>query len=273
MRYTLEQFIADYPNEDKCLEYLFLNRAQKTCSTCGSSKYYRVTKRKAFVCKNGHYFHPLKGTIFEKSRTSLRRWFFVIYLFSVSKNGVAATEIQRHLGVTYKTAWRMGHQVRKLMKQDDDLVLFGTVEVDELYIGGRRRIKKKYSNKIPVYGFLQRNGKLKAYVMDGVNKSVAKKMLHEQLMYGSTLYADDSSIYHGSNKYYKHGVTVHSKFEFVRGDTHTNSIEGFWGQLKRALHGTHHSVSKKWLQAYVNEFVFRYNYRSVPIFYELLSRC
>lgn len=231
MRFNLKSFLALYATEDACLEYLLYKRKLGHCKVCNSSRLYRVHGRKSFVCYNGHQVYPLKGTIFEKSRTPLNLWFYAIYLFSVSRNGVAATELQRHLGVTYKTAWRIGHLIRKLMSQDNEEVLYGIIEIDEVFIGGYRRSSAKYRKKIKVYGLIQRGGIAKAYVVDGVNKTVSLRILKDNVLYGSEVYTDDSTVYRWIDKFYKHFATIHSKYEFVRGTVHTNTIEGFWSQL------------------------------------------
>src|ERR1700755_1825443 len=148
MRYTKKQFEADFPNDDVCLNTIFQNRYGhvKTCPKCAvvGTKFYRVTGRKCYACMHcGYQLHPLAKTIFHKSETPLTSWFYAIYLFSVSKNGVSAKEIERHLGVTYKTAHRMCRQIRKLMAGDNDF-LAGEVEVDETYIGGHRKLAQKF---------------------------------------------------------------------------------------------------------------------------------
>src|SRR3989344_5492634 len=154
MRYTIKQFNEEYPDDNACLEAVFQNRFGdvKFCPKCGAeTKFYRVKKRQCYACMHcGYQLHPLAQTIFRKSETPLKSWFYAIYLFSVSKNGVSAKELERHLGVTYKTAWRMAKQIRLLMQQDVEQ-LTGTVEVDETYIGGRTTWAKKYQNKTGVY--------------------------------------------------------------------------------------------------------------------------
>jgi transposase len=266
MKYTISQFLREFSSDDVCLSYLFKNK----CPKCPSKRFYRIKDRPAFICNQGHHIHPLKGTIFEKTRTPLVSWFYVIYLFSVSKNGVAAKEVQRHLGVTYKTAWRMGHQIRKLMKQDPSEVLFGTVEIDELFVGGRRRTSSK-RKKVPIYGLIQRGGLAKTFVTDSVNKTTATKILRDHVMYGSNLNTDDATIYRATGRNYNHTFTVHSRFQYVDGDTHTNTIEGSWGQLKRSFHGTYHYVSKRHMQAYVDEFIYRYNHRGDNLLFLMLD--
>lgn len=127
MKYTIRQFQADFPNEDVCLEYVFKKRFPE------ANQYYRVKGRKCWANPQGEQIHPLAGTIFEKSSTLLTLWFYAILLFSQSKNGVAAKELERQLGVTYKCAWRMARQIRSLMSDSSD-PLIGEVEVDETYI-------------------------------------------------------------------------------------------------------------------------------------------
>lgn len=270
MKYALSQLLAEFSSNDICLNYIFQN-SYKHCPNCSGSTFYRIKNRPAFICRCGHQIYPLKGTIFEKSRTPLISWFYVIYLFSVSKNGVAATEIQRHLGVTYKTAWRMGHQIRKLMRSDDR-ILEGIVEVDETYIGGRHRKFLKYKKKFPVFGAVERGGSIRATHVKSTGVRVLLPEIYRTVKPDTQIYSDEWGAYKKLSRYgYRHDTVVHSKYEWARENVHTNTIEGFWGQLKRSLHGTHHSVSKKWLQSYVDEFVFRYNHRNEPTFHKLLS--
>src|ERR1035437_5922895 len=137
MRYTFKDFRTEYPDDEACLKAVLVNRFGDTCPKCGvvGTKFYPITGRKAFACLHCRkHVYPLADTIFRKSETSLWNWFYAIYQFSVAKNGVSAKELERHLGVTYKTAWRMVKQIRLLMSSDDNH-LVGDVEVDETYIG------------------------------------------------------------------------------------------------------------------------------------------
>ena len=155
MRYTVKQFRLDFPSDDACLDTIFENRygEVKTCPGCGviGTKFYRVTGRKCYACEwCGYQLHPLAQTIFHKSSTPLTDWFYAIYLFSVSKNGVSAKEIERHLGVTYKTAHRMARQIRSLMSEDGTIGGFDTpVEIDETYIGGRHKKAERTVRRAP----------------------------------------------------------------------------------------------------------------------------
>lgn len=275
MRYTFKQFKAEYPDDEACLKSVLENRYGNTCPRCGvvGVKWHPITGRKGFVCSEcDRHIYPLADTIFRKSETSLWNWFYAIYLFSVAKNGVSAKELERHLGVTYKTAWRMCKQIRLLMQQEADK-LTGTVEVDETYIGGKTKQNKKYQNKTGVYGVTERGGTAKAVVAyGGVNATTAIPFLHATVEQGSKVMSDESRIYNRVKRNYYHDFINHSQEEYVRGDVHTNTIEGFWGQMKSSIKGTYHAVSPKYLQSYVNEFVFRYNYRAMPVCPVLLER-
>lgn len=275
MRYTLKDFKTEYPNDQACLLAVLENRYGNTCPRCGvvGVKWHPITGRKGFVCSEcDRHIYPLADTIFRKSETSLWNWFYAIYQFSVSKNGVSAKELERTLGVTYKTAWRMCKQIRLLMQQEADK-LTGTVEVDETYIGGKAKQNNKYGNKTGVYGVTERGGAAKAVIAHGgINATTAVPFLKASVEAGSTVMSDESRIYNRVKRDYIHSYVTHSKEEYVRGDVHTNSIEGFWGNMKNAISGTYHCVSPKYLQSYVNEFVFRYNYRAVPIAPVLLER-
>lgn len=280
MRYTKKQFEAEYPDDDACLESVFQERFGdlKYCPKCGAeTTFYRIKKRPVYSCMHcGYQLSPLADTIFRKTTTPLRDWFYAIYLFSVAKNGVSAKELERHLGVTYKTAWRMCREIRKLMADEESGMLGGsgkTVEVDETYIGGKHPKKLGYSKKEVVFGMVERNGKAKAKQV----KSSGVRVLIPEIIAGITpdaiINSDEYGAYRKLKGYgYSHTTVNHSKLEYVRGVSHTNTIEGFWSQLKRSVDGTYHAVSPKYLQSYLNEFTFRYNYRDVAVCPVLLER-
>lgn len=288
MRYTFKKFQELYPNDDACLEAIFQNRFGdlKACPRCGvvGATFHRVKKRQCYACAHCAYqLHPLAGTIFRKSSTPLTNWFHAIYEFSVAKNGVSAKELERKLGVTYKTAWRMAKQIRLLMQQDTDMLGGSgqTIEADETYVGGVR--KKRYQqsqweNKTAVVGIVEKEketGQLKAFATKHADATVTIPFLKSNIALGSTIHTDESRIYTRVKRDFDHAFVNHSKYEYVKAGVSTNTIEGFWSQLKRSLDGTHHAVSPKYLQSYVNEFVFRYNFRDVavcPILLELAAK-
>ncbi len=281
MKYTISQFKKDFPSDIHCLHYLFRNRYGKRviCPKCGNrGGFYHARKRKCYACSRcGYQIHPSAGTIFHKSSTKLTNWFFAIYLMSKSKNGVSAKELQRHLGTTYKTAWRIGNQIRSLMKQDDEK-LDGTIEADETYIGGVKKGKHGCEDKIPVMGIVQRGGKIKSKQIPNNQTQTLLGMLRDNVKFGSHLITDENSIYKKVGRIgLFHDAVKHSIKEYVRGGVYTNTIEGFWSQMKRSIDGTYHSISAKHLQSYIDEFVYHYNHRfsssfSSSLFHDLLSR-
>jgi transposase-like protein len=277
--FTFNEFLKQYPTEDACLEKIFQLRFGKmeACPKCAvvKAKYYRMKKRKCYECGEcGHQIYPLAGTVMRNSTTKLTSWFYIIYLFSTSKNGVSSKEIQRQIGVTYKTAWRMGHMVRKLMK-DDNIKLSGIVEVDESLIGGRAKGKRGWGadNKVCLLGMVERGGKVLVQSIQNRSRRVIIPLICATVMQGSMINTDEFKVYrHLKLNGYKHETVVHSKYQWRKGDCCTNTIEGYWSNLKKSILGTHTFVSQKWLDNYLNEFGFRYNYRKEGIFEKIIKK-
>lgn len=260
-------FEDKYPNEDSCLEEVFLLRfgSIKYCNKCGAeTKFYKVKKRKCYACKHcGFQIYPLVGTVFQKSHIPLKSWMFVIYLFSISKHGVSASEVQRHIGVSYKTAFRMCHLIRSLMAQPNTK-LEGVVEADEAYLGGEMILlgdKRYWKNKSTILGAIERNGETRAALASGASSTTAIPFLRSKVLAGATLYTDDSPIYRKTTAHYYHDTVNHVRHQYAKGVVHTNTIEGFWSHLKRSIRGTYHGVSAKYLHLYLDEVVFRHNNR------------
>jgi len=278
MKYTFKQFQSEYPDDQACLAAVLENRYSNTCPRCGvvGVKWHPITGRKGFVCSEcDRHIYPLADTIFRKSETSLWNWFYAIYQFSVSKNGVSAKELERTLGVTYKTAWRMCKQIRLLMESEGSPLGGGgeTVEVDETYIGGRHKHAQGGRDKSIVFGAVERNGRALAVKVKTAGARVLLPIIENNISQGTHINSDEYRTYKTlKRRGYSHTTVNHSKLEYVRGTAYTNTIEGFWSQLKRSLDGTYHAVSPKYLQNYVDEFTFRYNYRLQPIFPVLLER-
>jgi transposase len=286
-RYTFLEFQQDYPTDEACLDKIMALKfgESPTCPGCGrGSKFHRITKRRAYACQHcGHHIYPCVGTPFEKSRTSLQKWFFAMYLFTASKNGVSAKELERQLGVTYKTAWRMAHELRKLMANADDHgPLSGHVELDETYVGGRKRGKRGRGseNKTVVFGMVERDGTLRAGPVPNAKRITLQPIIAKNIQRGSIISTDEMSAYKSLTKFgYRHGAVNHSWEEWARYDKrtdaliHTNTLEGYWSQLKRSIRGTHVHVSRKHLWKYVSEFSYRYNMRkedTATIFRDIL---
>jgi len=287
-KYTIKEFHAQFPDDRACLDFIFTTRWPDggKCKCGKTDCFHPVQGRRTYACAwCGTQISPTAGTIFHKSETSLKSWFFAMFLMSSSKNGVAAKELERQLGVTYKTAHRMGHKIRELM-QGDGGMLGGIVEADETYIGGLSKnmhvSKRKAANmstggknKTPIIGVLERGGNVQAKVVNVVAIQNLLPNILANVEKGSTICTDELSGYNPLSKSgFKHLRVSHRGKEYVRGKIHTNSIEGFWSQLKRSINGTFHHVSKQHLQSYVNEFVYRYNLRRAenPIFSDLSAK-
>jgi transposase len=269
-KYTIKDLEREFPSDAACLDYIFRHKYPTT------KGYGPMSKRKAYANSKGQQIHPLAGTIFEKSATPLTTWFHVLFLFASSKNGVSAKEIQRQTGVTYKTAWRMGHQIRKLMEQDSD-PLSGIVEADETYYGKGGRNATKFKNKKAIVGMVERKGNIRARILPNRRVENVLPLIKKTVTRGSRIITDEYRGYdrlQGSAYGYQHFSVKHGRGHYVWKGEHTNTIEGFWGQLKRSIRGTYHFVSAKHLQAYVDEFAFRYNYRAspLPVFAVLVGR-
>lgn len=281
MRYTKHQFDQEYSTEDACLEAIFQRRYGDvdTCPSCGviGTKFYRVSGRKCYACEwCGYQRHPLAGTIFHKSSTPLKSWLYAIYLFSVSKNGVAAKELERHLGVTYKTAHRMARQIRSLMDETGKIGGTGSIiEADETYYGKRAPKKGPRPDKSAVLGVVERGGAIRTKVVPKSTGETIHRFLYDSVDPSSELYTDESPLYTWTGKVMIHETITHAKGEYARGSVSTNTIEGFWGQVKRSISGTYHFVSPKYLQLYVAEFAWRYSHRDVaayPLLLELAAQ-
>lgn len=277
---TIQQFFKIFPDDDACLDHLMEVRygMTHTCSNCGKeAKHHKLKSRKAYSCQScGNHVYPGSGTLFENSRTSMQLWFYAIYLFTSSRHGVSAKELQRQLGVTYKCAWRMGHEIRKHMATvDGNDELSGHIEVDEAYFGGRRPNEYgRGTSKTAVLGMIERDGDVMVKVVPNAKTKTLIPLITENVEKGSTVSSDEWRPYKNLPSHgYKHGYVMHSIYQWKKGIHHTNNIEAFWSHLKKSIGGTHIHVSKKHLQKYLEEFEYRFNSRKNPsqMFPELIS--
>ena len=271
MKYTFKQFQTEYPDDAACLEAIMkvqFGGTRLDCPGCGvEAEFHAMTKRRAYACQEcGHHIYPCAGTIFHKSRTKLTHWFFAMYLMTSTRHGVAAKELERQIGCTYKTAWRMAHELRKLMASADGRgLLSGHVEIDETLIGGRRRgegPKNKRRGKTIVMGMVERDGRILAGPVPDVSQFTLEPIVLKNVNRDAVISTDELRSYGDLGLSFKeHGTVAHSLKEYVRGMHHTNTIEGHWSQLKRSIRGTHVHVSAKHLWKYVSEFSYRRNMR------------
>ncbi len=296
-RYSLMEFMRDFPNDEACLVWLWETRYavaegsdEGHCTKCQEvrtfKRYETRQQRQSWTCTAcGLHVHPTAGTIFHKSSTSLHLWFYAMYLMTSTRCGISAKQLERELGVTYKTAWRMFHLIRNELMADQGDPLSGTVEMDEMYVGGRPRqsdrakwgavadtsARKQASarwrdaKKVPVFGMVERGGKVAAYVVPSTQAPALGKHIEARVLPATVIHTDEAPVYVGLARKggFEHKRIKHKANVYVEGDTHTQTIEGFWSLVKRGIGGTHHSVSAKHLQGYLNEYVWRYNNRDM----------
>jgi transposase len=270
---NIAQFFKQFPTDETCLQHLFNVRFGQgfECPSCERpSKWFRIKAERAYSCQFcGHHLHPTVGTPFEQTRTPLQLWFYAIYLFTTTRNGVAAKELQRQLGVTYKTAWRMADLIRKHMADVDGEAMIGgigkEVEVDETLIGGARVGKGRGNyrqNKTVLIGMVERGGDVMTKVIPNVRKENILAPITANVVRGTVIHTDQNHGYRSLPSLgYSHTSVNHNQDEWARGDSHVQTIEGFWSQLKRAINGTHIHVSSKHLWKYAKEAEYRFNRR------------
>ncbi len=268
-----------FPDDTACLAYLMRKLYPEGifCPKCQKvTKHHKDKGRPSYQCQYcGHREHPMVGTIFQDSATSLKLWFDAIYLMASTRCGISAKQLEREIGVTYKTAWRMFNRIRSMLTQGDD-PFSGTVELDESYFGGKDKwkheVKKPHAGrggvtKTPVFGMAQRgsegaHGKVSVRVADGTKATDLLPYASKKVLPASTVYTDDFKSYNAlEGMGYEHSRVNHSQSVYVSGNVHTNTIEGFWATVKRGIGGTYHSVSTEHLQSYLDEYAFRYNNR------------
>jgi transposase-like protein len=248
------------------------------CPHCGGANPYKLTPKatskkpgrkglwKCRACRK--QFTVTVGTVFEASHIPISKWLLAIHLLSASKKSMSAHQLRRMLGVTLRAAWFMAHRLRHAMKQGP-MQLSGTVEIDETYIGGprRRRTGRPGPNdgkKTAVMALVERDGRVDAFTVDRLTTAFAQDTIRQKVSLDSRVITDELNIYHGLDMgFRKHDTIKHSDRVYVRGDIYTNTVEGFFGLLKRGIVGTFHHVSVGHLGKYVDEFSFRYNARKV----------
>lgn len=280
---TVREFFQKYPNDDACLAHLFETRFGQghKCPKCErEAKWYPLKSEKAYTCQwCGHHIHPMVGTIFAKSRTPLQLWFYAIFLFTTTRHGVSAKELQRQLGVTYKTAWRMGNLIREHMAAIDGEDPIGgegeVVEVDEAYIGGKD--KSPLGDKTIVLGMVERGGDAIIKVVPDARQDTIHDVIAENVVKGTEVHADMHKAYNNLwlRGYPTKRINKTKTGRYVGPDGETvNAVENFWRHLKCSIKGTHISVSGQHMERYCKEFEYRFNRRMTPsmMFEELTTR-
>jgi len=282
-KYSIRDLRNDFPDDTSCLEWLkeYLWPGGIHCHKCNKVvKHHLVLKRKSYSCQEcGNHVHPTAGTIFHKSSTPLTLWWHAIYLMAQTRGGISAKQVEREIGVTYKTAWRMCKLIRQQLDEKKDP--FGgekDVEVDETYFGPKSKEGKRgrgSERKTPIIGVVERGGRIYTQVIPNAKKDTLQPIVEKTVQTGSTIHTDEWQGYNGLNKAgYQHKVINHSDDVFVMGSIHTQTVDGFWGNFKNGVLGVHHHVSNKYLHLYLAEHGFRYSHRNdvKPMFLSFLDR-
>jgi transposase len=293
---SLMEFLERYPDDSACLDRLWRegfapdgHHAQ--CPKCKRErKFHRTKTRASYTCDScGLHVHPMKGTIFEGSPVSLKLWFYVMYVMASTRCGISAKQIEREIGVTYKTAHRMMKKVRtELMTDEDAEPLTGDVEVDETSWGGKprgakprfglNRPKPKVPTKTTVLGMVERGGRLRFRVIETRHGAPLSRAVLANVNPDSILFTDDWASYKPlQRQFIDHKVINHSAGSYVTGSTHTNTIEGAFGNMKTGMRGSYKKVSPRYLQSYLDEYSWRHNAQRDraalgPLFEQLVQR-
>ena len=267
---NLVELVEKFSDEKKSRSYLEGVRWSDgvKCPRCASDKISRILKRDQFDCDSCRYqFSVTSGTIFHDSHLPLWKWLLAVYLMMESKKGISANQMKRTLKISYKTAWYLCHRIRKAIEElKDKPKLGGIVEVDETYIGGHydKRRKRGPWEKTPVIGLLQRSGQFEARMIPTPSRKVLAGIVRERVENGSKVFTDEYAAYKSPGKDYKHEAVNHREEEWARGNVHTNGVESAWSLFKRSVVGSFHHVSSKHLDAYFDEFEWRFNNRENP---------
>lgn len=286
MRYTVYDLLYDFPDEKSCLIWLFEFRYPDgyICKKCLIvTKHYFINGRKVFSCSVCNaQVSPMVGTIFERSHVPLRSWFYAIYQMATNKAGTSARQLEREIGVTYKTAWRMMHQVRKMMSSPSGQ-LSGEVEVDETFIHpntfkrSSARLRYGYDARRTgevVFGIVERGGRVKVWHVKSTGARVLQPIIREHVDHGSMIFTDGYMAYRRLPEMgFYHNWTDHGKGQRVDGENHTQNIENVWSHLKRGIKGVYRHIGKSYIQAYADEYAWRYSNRNKPsMFWSLMSQ-
>jgi transposase-like protein len=276
---NLSNLAKHFSSEDSARELLESLRWPNgpVCPKCGGDNPYKLTPKatskkpgrkglwKCRACRK--QFTVTVGTIFEASHIPISKWLLAIHILSAAKKSMSAHQLHRMLGVTYRAAWFMAHRLRHAMTQEP-MQLSGIVEMDETYIGPRRRrmgFKANWHGKTPVIAMVERGGRARAFPVASATVPTVQSLVKQEIKPGTRIITDEAPIYIplGLGYGHKHDSINHSAKVYVRGDVHTNTVEGFFGLLKRGIVGSFHHVSVGHLGRYCDEFSFRYNHRAI----------
>jgi transposase-like protein len=264
--------IQAFPTEQSCIEHLELIRWNGNVISPfdPTSKVYKT--KAGYQCKNtGKNFNVKTNTIFDNTKLPLVKWFLAIWIATSHKKGISSLQLGRDLDITQKSAWFMLQRIRKCFGIENNNQLDNEVEIDETFVGGKESNKhanKKSANvmignKTIIVGMVEREGKLNAVKVENRQADTICPIVYSNIRETAKLYTDEHVAYNKLKNIYDHKFVKHAHKQYVDGRVHTNTIEGFWSLLKRGIFGIYHFTSKKHLQMYVDEFVFRYNTRTI----------
>ena len=270
---NLISIFSRFPDQESCLEHLECLRwaGDPFCPLCGDHD----VARKADTDRQGRWnchgckssFNVLSGTIFQKTRIPLQKWFLAIGLVVNAKKSLSSHQLARDLQVTQPSAWYMQQRIRAAMASDEGELLHGIIEADETYVGGRPRYKNKNNkrgrgtDKTPVIGAVERGGQVRAQVADDLTGKGVSAFINRVVdTAASILITDEYKAYNALDKDMPHAVIKHAE-QYVDGAVHTNTVEGVWSLLKRAWYGSHHHYSRRYCPLFVAEAAWKYNHR------------
>jgi len=295
---SLLELMNYFDTEEKCLQYIEQIRwnGSPVCTTCFSEKIYRFKDGKRLKCADCKTEFTAKvGTIFQNSKLPMIKWFMGMYLVSCHKKGISTYDLADDLEITQKTAWFLQQRIRKLLEQDDTIILEGTVQCDESFVGGKNKNRHKdkkvrnsqgrsFIDKTPVLGMVQqqeteiverehkiikgrtvkekritKKAFVKCKVIASTQAEAIQPVLKDNIKEGSKIYTDEWKGYNGTENHFDRSYVDHGKGQYVNGEVTSNAAENVWSQLKRSIFGIHHWVSKKHLQKYVDECTFKFN--------------
>lgn len=273
---SIADLMKAFPTEESCIEHLESIRwSDGVVSPFDPTSTVYKCKDHKYHCKNtGKYFNVKTGTMFEGTKISLRKWFIATWMILTHKKGISSCQLARDLGITQKSAWFMLHRIRVCFSCENDSELKNEVEVDETFIGGKnknrhrdKKVKKcqgrSFKDKTPVIGMIERGGKAVALVIKDTSKESLTPAVLNTVNTNAKLFTDEWNGYSRINDIYVREFVDHGKGVYGVGNVYTNTIEGFWGIMKRGIIGVYHFVSKEHMQKYMYEYVFRYNTRQM----------
>ena len=289
---NLIEVMERFPDQESCIDYLERIRWRNNphCPHCGSVSIKR--KKENGVGRVGRWnchdcnasFKVTQGTVFHKTQIPLQKWFIAIALVLNAKKSLSSCQLARDLDLNQKTVWYILTRIRAEMSKKGGALLQGIIEADETYVGGKPRKHGKYKDaepakrgrgtkKTPVIGAVERGGKVVAEVAKGLTGRAILKFIRSAVnLKDSELITDEYRAYQAVSQHMKHAVVNHREGQYVDGDAHTNTIEGFWSLLKRAWYGSHHQYSTGYTPLYVAERCYVYNYRHLDtIFWKFVN--